>query len=477
MKYSRAAAMAAALLSWGCAGQNASSATAPVTHPVTALPSGSLADTGSITAPNLVSAGMANVLASVPAQAGATYQWSVTGGTIPGINKNAAVYFTAGAVGTATVQCVVTLSGVQTVYTQAIPVVAPLPVNSFYYGSGLSADSLANTVLGGPSLNSASYRFQAKHASSLKGIRVFFIWSLLKSGYQAGGGGTIQVDLKADDGTAAHQPTGDALATVSYGNILAQNNNYPELVFPSPAILTGGALYHLVFSNVDPTPTANYISLDSLYTDAQTAPMQPSIADTNFALLVRSGTGAWKLRQGFTPTLELEYGDGATQGNGYMEVWSTNPKTISGNAQVRETFKVSGPSRTFTRIMVRTQLVAGTSPLTLTLTEADGTLIEQGSVPAASVLQNASNWVTCTFPLSQALSSGVGYNLTLTSPADTQYLIFPIRKGLDKGFSNYTAFPDGYAQFTTTGSTGWAGWDMWGTPNLTTSDLQFMFVP
>jgi len=85
--------------------------------------------------------------------------------------------------------------------------------------------------------------------------------------------------------------------------------------------------------------------------------------------------------------------------------------------------------------------------------------------------------VTWTFPVSHVLSSGVGYNLTLTTAADTQYSIFPIRKGLDKGFSRSTAFPDGYAQATSAGSTGWAGWDMWGTPNLSTSDLQFMFVP
>ncbi len=153
----------------------------------------------------------------------------------------------------------------------------------------MSADSLANTVLGGPSLNSASYRFQARHTSALKGIRVFFIWSLVKSGYQAGQGGTVQVSLMADDGTAAHLPTGPALATVTYGNIIAQNNNYPELTFPTPAVLTGGRFYHLVFTNVDPSPTANYISLDSLYTDAQTAPMQPSVSDTDFAELVRFG--------------------------------------------------------------------------------------------------------------------------------------------------------------------------------------------
>jgi hypothetical protein len=228
---------------------------------------------------------------------------------------------------------------------------------------------------------------------------------------------------------------------------------------------------------VDPTPQSNYVSLDSLYTDAQTSPMQPSCTDNQFALLERAGSGAWKLREGFTPILEVDYLDGDNQGNSYLEVWSTNPKTISANAQVREGFHVSGASRTFTKIKIRLQRVAGTSPLTLQLTEADGTLIAQGTVPAASVLTSAPSWVTCTFPISYALSSGVGYNLTLASPADTQYQAYPMRKGLDKGFAASTCFSNGYAQFTTTGSGGWAGWDMWGTPDLTTGDLQFMFVP
>lgn len=436
-----------------------------------------IANTGYIVAPDLVTAGMANVLASVPAQAGATYLWSVTGGTIPGITKNAAVYFNAGAAGTATVQCVVTLNGVQSVYTQAIPIRPVLPAVTGFYGSGYSADALANTVLGGPTLTSVSYRFQARHASALDAIRVFFIWSLVKSGYQAGQGGTVQVDLMADDGTAAHLPTGPSLASTSYSHILAQNVNYPRLAFPAPAALTGGAFYHLVFTNVDPAPSANYISLDSLYTDAQTAPMQPGLTDASWAVLQRAGAGPWKLRQNFTPILELDYADGGSQGTGYMEVWSTNPKTISGNAAVRETFKVSGPSRTFTKVRLRLKRLAGSSPLTVRVEEADGTLVDQVTVAAADVLAGTSSWVTATFPLSHVLSSGVAYHLALSSPADTQYSAYPIRKGKDKGFSNYTFFPDGYAQYTTSGDAGWAGWDMWGTPNLTTADLQFMFLP
>ena len=437
-----------------------------------------IANTGYISAPLLVSTGMTAITACVPTQAGASYAWSITGGSIPGATRNAAVVFSVGNPGTVTLHCTVTVGGLATSYSQDLPVQAKLPATPFYYGSGFSADSLANTQVGGQCLNTVSYRFQAKHASVLNAVRVFFIWSMVKQGYQAGLGGTVQVDLLADDGSSAHLPAGPSLSSVSYSNIMTQNNFYPRLAFPYPVALKGGGLYHLVFSNTDPAPVSNFVSLDSLYTNAQTAPMQGCISDNDWAVLVKPGSGAWKTRIGFSPILDLEYGDGGHQGNGYMEVWSTNPKTISGHASVRETFKVSGPNRSFTKVAIRLKRLAGTSPLTVRLEEQDGTLIEQGTVPAAAVLQSAADWVTVSFPLSQVLASGIGYHLVLSSPADTQYSIYPMRKGSDKGFALGTCFVDGYAQFTTTsGSAGWAGWDMWGTPNLTFSDLQFMFVP
>ena len=467
MKSIRTAVLVAGLLSWGGSGANA---WATITE-------AAILNTGAITGPNLVSTGMANILVYVRTQPGARYAWTITGGTIPGVTSNAAVVFNAGAVGTVTLQCTVTLAGVETVYAQEIPVIAKYTQTLFTYGSGFGADSLANTQVGGPNANVVSYRFQAKHASALNSVRVFFIWSMQKLGYQAGAGGTIRVDVQADDGTAAHVPTGPVLATLTYGNILAQNNYFPLLTFPYPAVLRGGGFYHLVFTNIDPSPTTEYVSLDTLYTDAQTAPMQPGVRDIDFAVLVRSGAGAWKPRNGFTPTLELDFADGGVQGNSYLEVWSTNPKTISGAAGVREAFKVSGPSRFFSKVAVRLQRLAGTSPLTLRVELADGTLIQEGTVAAETILQGVSDWVTLPFPLTSVLSSGVAYNLVLSSPADTQYSAFAIRKGKDKGFSMGTYFPDGYAQFTTTGDAGWLGWDQWGTPNLKTGDLQFMFIP
>jgi hypothetical protein len=124
--------------------------------------------------------------------------------------------------------------------------------------------------------------------------------------------------------------------------------------------------------------------------------------------------------------------------------------------------------------------------------EGDGTLVDQAEVAAASVIQGEPNqvvldaatviqglptWVTAVFPVDHVLNAGVAYHLVLESPAGTTYSAFPIRKGLDKGFSTSTVFPDGHAEFNRGGAAAWQGWDMWGTPDLTTADLQFAFVP
>jgi hypothetical protein len=204
--------------------------------------------------------------------------------------------------------------------------------------------------------------------------------------------------------------------------------------------------------------------------------MQPVIADKTWAVLYKPAGGAWRLRQNYTPVLELDFA-GGNQGTGYMEVWSTNPKAISGTSAVRETFKVTGPSRSFSKVNVRLRRVSGTGPLTVRVEEGDGTLVDQVQVDASQILQGVDAWVTVPFPVSHVLNTGVAYHLVLSATADTAYGAFPLRKGRDKGFSDLTVFPDGYAQFTTSGDGGWTGWDMWGTPNLTFSDLQFAFIP
>ena len=342
------------------------------------------------------------------------------------------------------------------------------------YGAGIGSDGLANTVVGGPYGNVVSYRFRAQHSGSLQQIHIYLIPN--HAGYSAGTGGQLQVTVNSDDGTSAHNPSSTVLASYLLANPLAAtpNINFPVFVFSTPPSLVQGQLYHIVFTNVDPNPTANYISVDALYYANPTTPSQPTISDIDFAELLGGPNGSWAPRKGYTPILELDYQDGFSELNGYMEVWIGAPQNISGSSAVRETITVSSAQENVASVSIRVARVSGSDPLIITLENGDGTMIEQGQISADQLPSaNSDGWVTYSFSSAHTLIGGLTYHLQLTSAASSTYQEFPIRKGLAYGFRNTTYFPDGYAQFYQSGS--WVGWTQWGVSNRTDSDLQFYF--
>lgn len=90
------------------------------------------APVAAITAPAAVGTGAAGLGASVPAQSGATYAWTITGGTITSGAATATVTFSAGALGTLTLQCTVTnLAGTSATSSKAIAVQSIPAITSF----------------------------------------------------------------------------------------------------------------------------------------------------------------------------------------------------------------------------------------------------------------------------------------------------------------------------------------------------------
>jgi len=87
------------------------------------------APVATITGPTAVGMGAAGLGASVPSQPGATYAWTITGGTITSGAAAATVAFNAGAIGTLTLQCTVTnlagtaVSGSKAIAVQSIPTI------------------------------------------------------------------------------------------------------------------------------------------------------------------------------------------------------------------------------------------------------------------------------------------------------------------------------------------------------------------
>jgi hypothetical protein len=348
------------------------------------------------------------------------------------------------------------------------PTPAPTPpvLVGALYGVGLNVDTLANAQVGGTG-GSTSFRFRASTSSALRSIRIYMI-GLRHPGYSGGTGGRIQISVQPDgDGS----PSGDTLASTT----IAPSDDAGLVVsFPSPASLTAGQLYHIVFRNVDAAPTVNFVSVDSLYVYGSTlTPRQPMYSDTDWAQLVNYNDGrGWQISPRFTPILNLTYANGEVAGVGYMEVWVYDYQVISGTKTVRETFTVSGASRQVSSVAVRLRRTSGSSPLTLRLETSSGALVAQTSVPATSIAASAPGgdnggavWAVGTFP-KVTLTAGQGYNLVLSTASNTEYTVFVIRKGPTYGYSPRTYFNDGYAQYNT--DSGWSGFK-----GDTQGDLQF----
>ena len=361
------------------------------------------------------------------------------------------------------------------VFCSAIPAAAQLTATCSpeCYGPGLGADGLANTTIG-PSGNKVSYRFRSGHSGPLQEIQVYLLPD--KVGYAAGTGGKIQITVNTDDDTPAHNPSSVVLASYLLTDPVnaTPSRYFPIFTFTTPPSLVVGRLYHIVFTNVDPNPSANYLSVDALYLQYPPTPAQPTVSDVDAAeLLSRPGT-AWAPRKGYLPIMQLDYADGWTEGIGYMEVWLGAPQPISGISAVREQFTVAGTQRDVGSVAVRVARLSGTDPLKVRLQNADGSLIEEGNIPASSFPLSGSpsyTWAQYQFVSARTLDPGKTYYLELAAPSSSVYQAFPIRKGGAYNFKDTTWYPDGYAQFKQNGT--WVGWTQWGVTNRTDSDLQF----
>ena len=366
----------------------------------------------------------------------------------------------------------------------AAPAPPPPPAtNSTNYGPGIGSDGLGNTTIG-PNQNKLSYRLRVQHTGYISAVQPYLIMD--HTGYWGGTSGQILVSIQTDDGSSSHNPSGQKLTSallIDPDAVPTPARYFPTFSFTGHAAVTAGEIYHIVFENPDPNPDVNFVSVDALYQAAAPDPSQPTMSDSDCAVLLFSNysgtTGAvWKPRQGYTPVVQINFDDGFTEGLGYMEVWVGTPESISGTSSVRETFTVSGASDTISSVSIRAARISGSGALTVRLETGSGTLIEQGTIPASTFPLNASAtyaWGSLKFAAPHTLSSGQTYHLVLQSALSTVYQTFPIRKGSDYGYKSTTYFPDGYAQFLQNGT--WVGWTQWGVTNRTDGDLQFYFAP
>lgn len=431
-----------------------------------------------------------NYAAPVSATGGVPpYHWSVESGNLPGglamSSESGAISGTPTNPGDSTFTAWVTDSTNSSAKASLAINVSPAQKSSSgtagspgLYGPGIGGNSLANTTLG-PYGNTVSYRFRAKHSGPVQQALVYLIPD--HPGYAAGTGGTIQVTMHTDDGTEAHNPSSTVLGSYDITNVLSlpsPGRYFYTIKFAAPPTLVAGQLYHMVFRNLDASPTVNFLSVDALYEANPPTQFQPSIPNNDEAVLLGYYGANWSPRAGFTPIYELQFPNGVTEGMGYMEAWSGAPEPISIGHSIRETFTVSGSQQTVSSVSLRVARVSGNAPLTVRLENSSVALIEEGNVEASAIALTSSTspayyWTTYTFASPYTLIPGNTYHIVFEESSAGTYQTFPVRKGYAYGFSASTYYPDGHAEFEQ--NSVWAGWTQWGTANRTDGDLQFYF--
>lgn len=354
-------------------------------------------------------------------------------------------------------------SGDFTFTTLALPVASTTTV----YGAALNSDGLANLEIGKYS-RKVSYRFRAGKSGPVQSVLVYIKANSL--GYFAGNGGQVLVELQADDGTAAHLPSGTVLAqSIVLSNLLPPSLFNRTFSFTTQPALVQGTIYHLVFINSAPDPLNNYVSINNIYNQRGTQNMQPGVSDVDLAVLFTDASTPWGVTYFHTPIFSLNFADGTSQGQGNIDALVGSAASINGSSQVRETFTVTGSNKVISAVSVRLQKQGSPGNLTIRLEAQDGALIEQGTVSASSVSATY-NWVTYSFNANHTLIVGESYNLILSAPAGDSYQMYPIQKGVLYGFNPPAVFGDGHYQRTT--GSGWV--DLQG--NRTDFDMQFYFT-
>ena len=279
--------------------------------------------------------------------------------------------------------------------------------------------------------------------------RFFFIFRAL--GYYAGNGGQVQIDVQADDGTSSHRPSGTTLASVLITDPMS--SAFRKVTFNHSVSVQAGQLYHFVFTNPYSDPINNYVSIDDIYNEARVPNMQPTVSDTDLAVLYKDGSSPLAVNYGHTPIFDayITGADGTnyTEGVGYIDARSSSGLTqIGSTTPIREQFTVTGGNRNLSKVSLRVKRVGSPSNLVLKLSGGAGGSTTV-TIPASSIPTASYGWVSTAFSSPYTLTSGSTYTLTTsvsTSSASNYYLAFPVQKGTAYGFQAPTQFLDGGAQ-------------------------------
>ena len=364
------------------------------------------------------------------------------------------------------------------------------------YGNPWSGDALYNIRIGYDQIR-VSFRFIPQTSGAVNQLRYFNAFSLTRPGYHAGTGGKIRIEL-CDNVAGVGDIPGQVLATATLPDPL-NATAFPLVTFNNSVSLSAGQVYHLVFTNYDADPAANYVSVNAMSVlkarGTTTAPYQREVSDVDMTVLwYHRYNQRWERFHPdlvITPIFTLFYGNGGAKqvvvpGYGGTESWFRWPKPIGGDARVRQRFT---PSARYQVKNVAVRLARRSPATTLSLVakvfDSAKKVVAVGSVPASAVpvvdttvisgYRAGHDWATIQFQAAAILYEGQEYTVELSAPADHVYEIYPLRDGWHQyGFAS--TWENGIAEYTgSAGEDTWRGWDAWDKANQPMGDLQLYF--
>ena len=287
----------------------------------------------------------------------------------------------------------------------------------------------------------------------------------------------MRVALQADSGRTPHVPVGRALASATFRP--ADRGFFPLVRFAKPAHVVAGRLYHVVFSNVDPDPARNYVSINALYSASRLG-RGPAVPDGLAVLETHRGGRRSALEPSpLAPARVLPADPRRRRRRRGPARRARLHGGLGSQADRRRRDGAPAAARAGWPDDPRRRRVAARAPpatrpaisLVLRLERPDGRVLASASVAPGEVPTGDAGLGARA--LRQARVAGPRYRFRADGVGDgrASYEAFPIRKGTGFGFDPRTYFDDGYAQFNDGG--GWVGWDQWGGHDRRDSDLQF----
>lgn len=337
-----------------------------------------------------------------------------------------------------------------------------------WYGVPFQADALGNLTIQSNQL--ISQRWRCYHTGQITAVN----WYLKvdnAGGYSGGTGGRARIRIFEDDGSANNRPNYSAQVGGSATHVV-NNTQVPGLLqtLSSPASVTEGQLYHLVWDNTDSAASTNYFSINCLNpnsTDLNSIdPVLNYPLDWGVARQSGGQGGTWANRYDSRgpSCFALRYTDGFVQGNSYMEVWQSTSAQhhngqITSSQMIRQSFV---PDINFSALSfgLRYRRSAGTGSLNCRFETSGGSLIENLSFTSGES-PTSYGWREKNFAAARNFVAGQTYRFILTTGSGNTYVLGNvIRDG-----SHFWGYPsdrfsrvDGLCQYSTDGGANWRGW-------------------